>query len=232
MQVKHNPFRQEQIEAILQSSGFLAKESPVVLDLGCGPGILGKLLANEKPLAQYFGIDGDPLMLAAMNHLLNNRNVNALQYDLRKVEWSEPFKGHFDSVVSLTALHWLSQEHLNKTYKAAFEVLKPGGTLIIGDPYQPEDPEERKKLEELHCSRASTLEGQTWEEYWQQFFDKYSIKEAYTEYHTQKGYQIPFEGSDDGYPLSWHLASLKNAGFSGASVFWKADLRAVYGGTK
>ena len=54
----------------------------------------------------------------------------------------------------------------------------------------------------------------------------------YTEYHKEQGYQIPFEGSDDGYPLSAHLKNLQDAGFSAVSVLWKADLRAVYGGKR
>src|SRR5271157_1179371 len=57
MQLKHNPFRQEQIEAILTSSGILEKESPIVLDLGCGPGILGRQFIHQKPLTRYFGAD-------------------------------------------------------------------------------------------------------------------------------------------------------------------------------
>jgi len=225
-------FRQEQIEAIVHSSRVLQKESPVVLDLGCGPGILGKLLTDQKPTTQYFGVDGDPLMLSSMKHLLSGRNITALQHNLRKAEWSQQFRGHFDSVISLTALHWLSQEHQNEIYKSAYKVLKPGGTFSIGDPYKPEDPQERKELEELHYKYSATQSGQTWEEFWQNFFDKYSMKEMYTEYHAKKGYQIPFEGSDEGYTLSSHLKALKGAGFSDVSVFWKADLRAVYGGTK
>ena len=75
-------------------------------------------------------------------------------------------------------------------------------------------------------------DGQSWAEFWEAFFGKYPIKELYTNYHIEKGYQIPFEGSDDGYPLSSHLRTLKEVGFSSVSVFWKADLRAVYGGTK
>jgi SAM-dependent methyltransferase len=232
MQLKHNPFRQEQIEAILSSAGILEKESPIVLDLGCGPGILGKHLIQQRPLVRYFGVDGDPLMLAAMQRLLQGKHVRPLQLDLRKRDWSRAYKEHFDSVISLTALHWLSQEHQKETCLAAFDVLKPGGTFIVGDPYQPEDAEERKKLEALHDERASKLKGQTWEEFWQSFFVKYPIKQMYTEYHMDKGYQIPFEGSDDGYPLSFHLKTLRDVGFSTASVFWKSDLRAVYGGKK
>jgi SAM-dependent methyltransferase len=232
MQLKHNPFRQEQIDAILSSSGVRENESPMVLDLGCGPGTLGKLLTDEMPLAQYVGIDGDPLMLMAMRRLLQGRAVRALQADLRKSDWSRPFQGHFDSVVSLTALHWLSREHQKETYRAAFDVLKPGGKLIVGDPYQPEDPEEQRKLEALHYEHALLQHGQTWEEFWQSFFATYPIEQMYTEYHRKMGYQMPFEGSDYGYPLSAQLKALQEVGFRAVSVFWRADLRAVYGGTK
>jgi SAM-dependent methyltransferase len=232
MQLRHNPFREEQIEAILRSARVFEKESPIVLDLGCGPGVLGRLLMREKPMAQYYGLDGDPLMLAAMQHLVQGEHVHALREDLRETEWSRPLLGRFDSVISLTALHWLSVEHQRQIYLAAFEVLKPGGTFIVGDPYQPEDIEEWKKLETLHEERASRQNGQTWGEFWESFFNRYSIKQLYTEYHIQEGYQIPFEGSDDGYPLSSHLKALREIGFSSVSVFWTADLRAVYGGTK
>jgi 2-polyprenyl-3-methyl-5-hydroxy-6-metoxy-1,4-benzoquinol methylase len=54
MQLKHNPFRQEQIEAILTSSGILEKESPMVLDLGCGPGILRKAVYPSKATNKVF----------------------------------------------------------------------------------------------------------------------------------------------------------------------------------
>jgi SAM-dependent methyltransferase len=232
MQLKHNPFREEQIEAILRCSGALEMQSPKVLDLGCGPGTLGKLLIKQRPHAHYVGVDGDPLMLAAMAHLLHGRHVSGLQADLRESKWSHSFKDQFDSVISLTALHWLSQEHQKGIYRAALDVLKPGGMFIVGDPYQPEDPAEREKLEAIHSEKATKLTGQTWEEFWKTFFQQYRIEQMYTEYHKAQGYQIPFEGSDNGYPLSAHLRTLRDVGFRAVSVLWTADLRAVYGGKK
>jgi SAM-dependent methyltransferase len=232
MQLKHNPFRKEQTEAILSSSGIFEKESPIVLDLGCGPGMLGSLITRERPLAQYVGVDGDPLMLSAMQRLVRGKHVSAVKTDLRRSDWSREFTGQFDAVISLTALHWLSQEHQERAYSAAFDVLKPGGKLVVGDPYQPEDLEERKRLQAIHDESASMQKGQTWAEFWQAFFGKYPIEQMYTDYHKEKGYQIPFEGSDDGYPLSTQVKALRDVGFNAVSVYWKADLRAVYGGTK
>ena len=232
MQLRHNPFREEQIDVILKASGALEKQSPIVLDLGCGPGILGKYLSQHRPQAQYVGVDGDPLMLSAMRRLLNGKQVTSVQADLRKPEWTQSLKGQFDAIVSLTALHWLSQEHQKEVYRAAFEVLKPGGTFIVGDPYQPEDPEEKRKLEAIHDEKAAVQKGQTWEEFWKSFFRRYPIEQMYTDYHKEQGYQIPFEGSDEGYPLSTHLQTLQRVGFVEVAVFWKADLRAVYGGKR
>ena len=52
MQLRHNPFRNEQIAAIIKSAGIEHVESPEVLDLGCGPGVLGRHILKLKPGAK------------------------------------------------------------------------------------------------------------------------------------------------------------------------------------
>ena len=108
MQLRHNPFREEQIGTIAYLSAVSGVPSPCILDLGCGPGILGRRLLVSMPEAQYYGVDGDPLMLAAMQRLLPKKNVHPLRIDLRSVGWALDYQGIFDAVLSLTALHWLS----------------------------------------------------------------------------------------------------------------------------
>ena len=232
MQLKHNPFRNEQIQAILDASEILNKNTPKVLDIGCGPGILGRKMLEAKPSTRYVGIDGDPVVLEAMRHLLKGSGATSILADFRRAEWTKKHLGQFDAVVSLTALHWLSQQHQKAAYRAAFDVLKPGGTLTIGDPYVPQGPDDRKILEAIQQERMMSQTGQTWEEFWQRFFETYPIKDVYTAYHREKGYQEPFEGSDDGYPLEFHLNALREAGFRTTAVYWKNGLRAVYGGKK
>ena len=147
MQLKHNPFRNEQIAAIIKSAGLENIRAPKVLDMGCGPGVLGRHILMHKPDSKYYGLDGDPLMLSAMQRLLPEKSIIPLLFDLRKVIWATQFNEQFDSVVSLTALHWMSEKYLRVMYALAREVLKPGGTFIIGDPYLPEDEIDRKKLQ-------------------------------------------------------------------------------------
>jgi hypothetical protein len=76
------------------------------------------------------------------------------------------------------------------------------------------------------------IKGQTWLEFWQRIFSRYPSKEMYDEYHRMSGYQEPFEGSEQGYALSFHLDTLEDAGFRETAVYWSSGLRAVYGGRK
>jgi SAM-dependent methyltransferase len=232
MQLRHNPFRTEQIDAMLSGSGILDKEQAYVLDLGCGPGILGRCINNARPNAHYVGVDGDPLMLAAARHLLTGVDIQTQLVDLRGAEWTKGLANHFDSVVSLTALHWLSQVHQRVLYEAVFQMLKPGGTFMIGDPYQPEDLGDKRKLQSQQEQLIDKQDGRTWTEFWESFFEKYPVQEIYVDYHKSKGYQEPFEGSEEGYPLSFQMKALQDAGFAPTTVYWKEGLRAVYGGTK
>jgi SAM-dependent methyltransferase len=232
MQRRHNQFRDDQIDFILRASGLLEIQAARILDLGCGPGILGRRALLNRANAEYFGVDGDPLMLAAMQHLVPGSNVHPLQIDLRKTGWVLQYQAQFDAVISLTALHWLSQNHLKQLYRAIYSVLKPGGHLVIGDPYLPFEPTEKDQLKAFQDERIALEKGITWDDFWKAFFERYPIKDAYTEYHRSLGYQEPFEGSDDGYPITFYENALTEAGFSSVTTYWKSGLRIVYGGSK
>jgi SAM-dependent methyltransferase len=232
MQRKHNPFRDDQINSILDASAVLDVPRPNILDLGCGPGILGSRILGLKPDAQYYGVDGDPLMLSAMQHLLPARNVHPVLVDIRTVSWELQYREQFDAAISLTALHWLSRDHLKQLYKAVYAVLKPGCRLVVGDPYLPTESSDKAKRKTVQDEKSVIEKGSTWNEFWTAFFDRYPIKELYTQYHVSLGYQEPFEGSDDGYPATFYKESLAEAGFEPVSIYWMSGLRIVYGGTK
>jgi len=232
MQLRHNPFRTEQIQSLLSASGVLQMDHPAILDLGCGPGILGKLILKQRPTAHYVGADSDPLMLTAMRHLVEGTNVQSVLVDLRDDSWTRAVDGPFDSVVSLTALHWLSQAHQKDLYSDVFSVLKDGGSFVVGDPFLPEDPDERELLSQLQERRIQRGQGQTWDEFWNAFYVRYPIRQIRADYHESRGDPGLFEGTDDGYPLAFQTKALQEAGFINPTVFWKDGLRAVYGAMK
>lgn len=99
-----------------------------VLDVGCGCGGLGLLLAHYLPSAQITGIDTNPTLLTGAADLafdLHIANTSFQEADAYQI----PFESdHFDAVVCQTVLTHLSDP------AAAIEemtrVLKPGGVMM------------------------------------------------------------------------------------------------------
>lgn len=232
MQRKHNPFRDEQINAILKGAGIYKEEVTTVLDLGCGPGILGRRIHSLRPAVAYFGADGDPLMLTAMQNLLHSSSTYPLLVDIRSHGWLQRYPNHFDAIVSLTALHWLAKVQLAQLYRAVYAALKPGGRLVVGDPFLPDSPSDRKYLHDLQEQNSSLEAGMTWAEFWAAFYERYPIKEMRVAHQDSCCGGDLFEGSDEGYAVSFYLASLEEAGFPSPSIVWKKGLRVVYQGEK
>lgn len=232
MQRKHNPFRDEQIDSILKAARISDEEVHAVLDLGCGPGILGRRIHSLRASITYLGADGDPLMLTAMKHLLVNSSMQPLLVDIRSQGWLQGYQNYFDAVISLTALHWLTRVQLIQLYKAIHFALKPSGRLVVGDPFLPDSPSDQKNLHDLQEQYSSLEAGMTWDQFWAAFYERYPIKEIRAAHQdTCYGGDL-FKGSDDGYPISFYLESLEEAGFTSPSIIWQKGLRAVYYGKK
>ncbi|MFP5253892.1 MAG: trans-aconitate 2-methyltransferase [Actinomycetes bacterium] len=81
-----------------------ARDPRSVVDLGCGPGNLTRLLAERWPAARVLGLDSSPEMVAAGSDLPGVRLAVA---DLRTWEPTE----HVDVLVSNATLQWVP-EHL------------------------------------------------------------------------------------------------------------------------
>jgi tRNA (uracil-5-)-methyltransferase TRM9 len=88
------------------------KENPIrVLDVGCGNGRFGRLLAEHGIPAVYVGVDGDARLLAlAESALSTSAHITArfVQADLADPAWVAPLQGkQFDVVLCLATLQHL-----------------------------------------------------------------------------------------------------------------------------
>ena len=99
-----------------------------ILDVGCGDGVLATRLARSG--ARVTGIDDSAEMLAAAR-----RRAKAASLGIDLVEGDAgdlPFPaGHFDCVVSVATLCFVDDPR--PTIREMVRVLKPGGTLILGE---------------------------------------------------------------------------------------------------
>ncbi len=103
-----------------------------VLDVGCGTGTLALMLKQTHPLAEVFGVDGDPEVLKIAEQKFRDANVTV---NLTQGKASEmPFQENsFDRVVSTLVFHHLDADEKLATLKKVKTWLRPGGELHIAD---------------------------------------------------------------------------------------------------
>jgi SAM-dependent methyltransferase len=136
-QTRHIPLREERFAVIGDAVEQFAGGSPLILDLGCGPGSLSRRLLDRLPAARAVGVDADPLLLELGRRTLGDMGgrLRLLAADLRDPAWVErlPQSGPYDAVVSTTALHWLTSGELTAVLCAAAGLLRDGGVFVNGD---------------------------------------------------------------------------------------------------
>ncbi|MDT0610422.1 class I SAM-dependent methyltransferase [Streptomyces lancefieldiae] len=111
---------------------------PLLLDLGCGPGSLAARLAGRFPHAEVVAADMDPLLL----ELGRTHHADAARYVdtvIGEEGWTDALglERPLDAAVSTTALHYLPEQALLRTYRSLASLLRPGGVLVNGDHFPP-----------------------------------------------------------------------------------------------
>jgi SAM-dependent methyltransferase/ribosomal protein S18 acetylase RimI-like enzyme len=94
-----------------------------VLELGCGPGTDAAELAAGR---RYVGIDLSPVQLAIARQRVPGATF--LVADLTRINFRP---ASFDGVVALYAFNHVPQAEVERAFTASFEVLRPGGRLML-----------------------------------------------------------------------------------------------------
>jgi trans-aconitate 2-methyltransferase len=99
-----------------------------VVDLGCGPGPLTRLLADRWPTATVRGVDSSPDMVEAAQELAVDGRVEFVVGDIATWQPDRPV----DVLVANAALHWVPG-HVDLLPRFA-DALAPGGVLAFQVP--------------------------------------------------------------------------------------------------
>ncbi|KAI9015266.1 S-adenosyl-L-methionine-dependent methyltransferase [Phycomyces nitens] len=118
------------VTSVLQM-GYLEKQRPSVLDIGCGPGTWVLEMATEYPNAgkcNFYGIDLCPMFPTA----IKPTNANFQQHDIFKGPL--PFKDNsFDFIYMRTMLICMTKDNISHILTEMSRILKPGGYFEILD---------------------------------------------------------------------------------------------------
>jgi SAM-dependent methyltransferase len=104
-----------------------------ILDVGCGDGILGRVLLEKFPSVRVTFTDfSDPMLAAVRAKLANSSRATVLKADFSDPSWLEAMagKGPFDVVVSGFAIHHQADGRKKALYAEIHGILAPGGDFL------------------------------------------------------------------------------------------------------
>lgn len=216
------PERERQIEMMVNL--IPAVPEPFrVLDLGCGEGLLDEAVLEQFPQAEVLCYDGSWSMLRAARQNLARfgERVKLRHFELTAQEWRKPGMG-LQAVVSSLAVHHLDGPGKQQLFQDLYQMLLPGGSLILADLIQP------------NSEAGVHLAAHAWdEEVLRRSLELDGNDRFYREFRNLDWniFRHP-DPVDHPSPIFDQLEWLRTAGFEAVDVYWLKAGHAIYGGRR
>lgn len=210
---------------------------PLLLDLGCGPGSLAARLAARLPAAEIVAVDMDPVLLG-LGRAHHGRAARYVDAVIGEDGWTDrlELRAPLDAAVSTTALHYLSQPALLRTYQQLADLLRPGGIVVNGDHFPPRSPSSSRLTAHVgrcRAERSGAHGAEDWQGWWQaaaadpRLAHLFALREARTG-----------GGRRGRRSANWHLTAadharlMRRAGFGEVTPVWQVGDSCVLVGVK
>jgi len=136
--------RDERLKVLQTLLPEVTNEDYYILELGAGTGIVTKRLATHYPTANIVAIDGAKKMVdfAKSKRFFqgNDGRIGWVLADYSSPTWRKKIVHAFNLVVSVDSLHHLTHKRKKELYQEIYQVITPGGVLLISDHVTSREP--------------------------------------------------------------------------------------------
>lgn len=214
--LRGNPTREEQLQILLALLKGTYRAGEVILDLGCGSGIVEEMIFSEVPGARVVGIDSSQPMLELAARRLRrwSAQLQLVRADFGDIENVKFPESSFGMVVSVQALHHVPVTVKKRVFAKIHSILGPFGVFYILDRVRVDSPELFDQFRVV-WNRLETVHETT--------IDEGSTYSMHVQLLKEKG--------DDPASLEEHLLWLRDAGFVAACVHLHANRALIIGRT-
>ena len=122
-----------QLEIITKLISVWSPSPATILDLGCGDGILDRMLLAKYPAAHTVFEDfSEPMLGKVRQKVGDNKMATVIQIDFATPDWTDAVEAQtpFDIVVSGFAIHHQPDDRKRALYTEIYNLLKEGGIFL------------------------------------------------------------------------------------------------------
>jgi SAM-dependent methyltransferase len=183
-----------------------------VLDLGCGPGDVGRAVRARYPMSRIDCLDRDVFLISMCIATNRREGVSGQSFvrDLWDADWCRGLERDYDVVATANALHWLDARRVRELFKDVFRLLRPGGVFLFAEPACNE-PTFAAGFAEWKSRQPSRYSRENWERFWNRANE--ILGYDHTKLLGSRGSHL-----DEGMPVSGWVLVLREAGFESIDV--------------
>ncbi len=180
----YNPTRPEQLDMLLSIIEAEYQAGDSILDLGFGSGLVEEMIFERIPTAKVVGVDASQAMMQLAHTRLQpyTAQYNAIEHDLRDIRTLTLQAGTFRFIISIQALHHLTDSEMQGAYASIRDLLSLGGLFLLLDRVAIDKPalyslyQAMWRWQDAHYeSRVADHEGATFPDYLDSLQDRADI---------------------------------------------------------
>ena len=225
--VEQGDAKRRDLELIASAIPFSSNDALMVLDLGCGPGDVGRAIWSRFPHSRVDCVDRDLFLISICIGTNRREGVpgNTVVRDLSNRDWCTDLSPAYDVVAAANALHWLDARRAGELFTDIFRLLRSGGVFLFAEPACAE-----KIFATGFTEWKARQPARYSQENWQRFWSRANAILGYD--HTKHLGSRDTPRIGDQMPVSGWIQLLNNAGFESIDVLLRDADEAILAATK